>query len=162
MRIVAFIPICIGILTITLDILGDVVFYLLPARHPLSINVEVRKRFEIALDHVLSKNAQQDITIVAHSQGSVIAADVLAQSKYRSVTIHFVTFGSPIDTLYKTFLEEIIGQGLQKDRTRVMWRNCYRTGDYVGGPIKRAENVPIGCGGHMNYWSDPAVAVQLK
>jgi hypothetical protein len=123
------------------------------------------------------------VLVLGHSQGSVLAAVALAQhgalrpGHDRPV---LVTFGSPLNTLYRWAFPAYINDDLF-DRLRGpgagaplrSWRNfSYRT-DYIGGPIDR-EGVddPLPDPGtawyvtgepmppmrsHTGYWSDEAM-----
>ena len=100
------------------------------------------------------------MVVLAHSQGSVIAADVLGEY-YSSYEIDLITVGSPIDSLYHSFLGIPIGLGLGAPQTRVRWVNLYRSGDYIGDKIERAQSICIGSGGHTGYWTDKDVQERI-
>lgn len=117
-------------------------------------------RFSALLNH-LEKEGYKSIVIVAHSQGTVLAADLLRlrtwQGRRRNapqqkavVAYHFATFGSPLRQLYaarfprwyewvlhrpsfdaKTKAHEVGGPRLEKTGFR-RWVNGYCSGDYVG------------------------------
>jgi hypothetical protein len=125
--------------------------------------------------------------VVAHSQGSVIAAAALRQTAARPPDgdgVSLVTFGSPLRTLYgwafpAYFSDEVLRElvppgGEASVRT---WHNVYYLTDFVGGAVLTdpgANGVdcerpdPVTCwyiygqpspaaGRHSGYWSDPAV-----
>ncbi|MEU4157992.1 alpha/beta hydrolase [Actinoplanes sp. NPDC026670] len=117
----------------------------------------------------LRDNGNQ-VVLVGHSQGSVLAATALAQQPDPDTVL--VTFGSPLTTLYGWGFPAYINADLC-GRIKGEWVNfSYRT-DYIGGPV--------GCGGvdiplpdpatswhiageplppmrrHTGYWSDDAM-----
>jgi len=84
---------------------------------------------------------------VGHSQGSVIAHTTLSDLKTYCPTA-LTTIGSPLGTLYKKYLSWDI-------ETLSDWKNLFRSGDYIGGPVGIAEvDEDIGPGGHTEYWGD--------
>ena len=113
------------------------------------------------------------VVVVAHSQGSVLAALALAQQPAGRPTL--VTFGSPLTKLYGwAFPAYIHGEVL--DRLRA-WRNFSYPTDYIGGPIGRdgvdvalpdpgtawyvaGEPMP-GMRRHTGYWSDEAMWLEI-
>lgn len=129
------------------------------------------------------------VTIAAHSQGSVIAAAALMQQSARmpGSTVALLTFGSPLDTLYRwafpayfspAALESITAPPVAADgepapATVVAWKNCYYLTDYIGNTaISGAANAQLpdppapwyvrgeprpAIGSHSGYWADPAV-----
>jgi hypothetical protein len=115
---------------------ADVLFYVLPPRYPLSINNAAKARFQGIYDH-LSKS--QTPVVAAHSQGSVIAADVLAASNNADRSL--VTFGSPIGCLYRDFLS------IPVPSFKGTWSNLFRESDPIGGKISGASDAVL----HDNY-----------
>ena len=151
LRVLPFLPFLIGPLLIILDIAGDIAFYVLPETHPLSSRATTKGRLSALLAQIGPKI--QGYTVYAHSQGSVIAADTLSDLRDPRATL--VTLGSPIASLYESFLD--IKPGLWIAGTHQRWINFFRVGDYIGGSISRANvDRAIGPGGHTNYWDDPA------
>jgi hypothetical protein len=126
-----------------------------------------------------------DITLVAHSQGSIIAAAALLQHDARKPgsAVGLLTFGSPMDTLYRWAFPAYFGQGTLKSITASSgdsgqatvrrWHNLYYLTDYIGRTsIDGAENKTLpdppsryyirgqkrpSIGTHSGYWTDPAV-----
>ncbi len=123
-----------------LDVLADVVFYITDERLALSSFKVCNERLCKLYNH--ARRTYASIEVVAHSQGSVIAYNVLPADQ------KLITVGSPLGTLYERYL------GLRLT-PRTEWRNLYRSGDYIGGPVGIiAVDVNIGAGGHTSYWSD--------
>ncbi len=152
-----------------LDAVGDIVFYVTPtggtsARSKLSGRLLVRRRFRKALNHVIERRKPgEKIVILAHSQGTVVAAEVLARVARnlppRDVTL--LTVGSPICTYYEHFLGwdfPFAGDW--------WWWNYYRTADYIGGQVELTgagiANATPTPGGHLGYWSDPRTVEAVR
>lgn len=152
-----------------LDVLADVVFYITDRnlkydeakpsaagsqRAPFSSFEVCNKRLEQILDYAKDRYAW--IHVVAHSQGSVIALEVLSASKWRPLNIKLTTIGSPLGPLYKRYLGwEIV--------PRANWKNLFRPGDYVGGRVGLDDvDQDIGPpGGHTGYWKDKKIAPRV-
>jgi len=111
---------------------------------------ELRANLHRAFDKTIADlpatpNNSREITIYAHSLGSVIAADSLLHSKgwIRSDSVELVTFGSPLRRLIMRFfpaalfprriqrLEAQISERLKDFR----WINFFRPLDYIGGSL---------------------------
>ena len=142
-------PYLVAVLTplgVVMDVLGDVGFYLATRRN-LDIGVEARKRLTQALG--VARRSSKQIVVVAHSQGSVIAYDAVADGP--SID-RLVSIGSPISTLYARFIGRTF-----KSIEPTAWVNAFRLGDYIGGPNASAgaTDVPLGPGGHTSYFDDP-------
>lgn len=146
-----------GPFALVLGVIGDVLFYLQPSKeHPAAIGHVCRARLTAALQYAL-ESRNDSVSVLAHSQGTVIATDVLRdlsrESSGGSRSIGLVTLGSPLDSLYARFLgEEKTTHAISIVAT---WVNGYRDGDVIAGPI--AENfvrdTHMGPGGHTDYWS---------
>ncbi len=138
---------------VVLRIVGDVLFYVQRnEKHPASIGEECRRRLKVAL-HYARANPADSLVVIAHSQGTVIAADVRRE---KGEAFPLLTLGSPITSLYARFL----GIKYVPDETdRGAWINAYAGGDYIAGPISSndADDELIGPGGHTGYWEDRRV-----
>ena len=113
------------------------------------------------------------VVVVAHSQGSVLAALALAQQPDGQPAL--VTFGSPLMKLYGWAFPAYVHDGVL-DRLR-QWRNFSYPTDYIGGPVGRAGvDVPLPdpdtawytagepmprMRRHTGYWSDEAMWQQI-
>lgn len=85
------------------------------------------------------------VVLVAHSQGSVLAAAVLARQSKRSPedpAVGLVTLGSPLAKLYRWAFPALLSDGLLQNLAKgnggiaqVQWRNVYYATDYIGGPV---------------------------
>jgi hypothetical protein len=157
-RVVSLAPFLIPKFRIVLDIVGDVAFYICRPGTSLCIRDECNGRLKELVAHFAAHVDIQKIQIVAHSQGTMIAYDVL-QCNGPGNKIDLVTMGSPIRTLYGDFLGYRIHPLNLKS-----WTNLYRDGDYIGGDILKLPNPDdnLGAGEHANYWSDPRIARYIE
>ena len=118
------------------------------------------------------------LTIVSHSQGSMIAIEVLNDDELSWVSrkfkqVNFITMGSPFHHIYQQYFQHFYPP-LDDDqwknlRSRVSrWLNIYRIDDYVGTEIEfpaalpqvqqgNYTNHPVERKGHMRYWCDRQV-----
>lgn len=106
------------------------------------------------------------IIVVGHSLGSIIASHAVnsipsSESVLDQTTL--VTLGSPLNYLWRLFLQEVeaprkLSAGICR---RARWINLWRSADPIG---KALETEPgscvqycVGNGGHVRYWADGAV-----
>jgi hypothetical protein len=161
-RIAPYLLLAFGSLRIIPNMINDVVLYLAAER--ISTAKKVRERLEKALRYVILPNKNIDIVVAAHSQGSVVAADVLAKFPWPmgEGKLRFVTFGSPLTSLHERFLASTV-----TSRTNVAepplygrdcWINFFRIRDFIGGrqllPDADVQEELLNDGGHhTDYWS---------
>jgi hypothetical protein len=147
------------------------------------------KTLSYACDHKESDDANE-LIIVAHSQGTVIASDWLAihnkeigeiKSHFSKITL--VTMGSPLTHLYqhyfpKQYQPEKIDknypdwESLFTGKIVERWINIFRIDDYIGTHINTpatisngktfVENHDIKYGGHTGYFTDNRVMEIFK
>lgn len=119
------------------------------------IQQNIEHRFRTALEFLLDDPETTHLTVVSHSQGTVIALDVLsiggnadpefdAYLKERASRLkeaHFITMGSPITHLYQHYfpyrypsLCDPVWEGME--RTIKHWVNIYRVDDYIGAGVE--------------------------
>jgi hypothetical protein len=80
-RIVPFlIPALVPPLRAGLNVAADVLLYILPNRFPLSLKLKAQTRFAELIRGLHASHPNADISILAHSQGTVIVRDVLGNS----------------------------------------------------------------------------------
>jgi len=128
-RIVPFLlPTLIPPLRAVLNVAPDVLLYILPPGLPLSLQKKAQERFRALLTHLQAQHPETDITVLAHSQGTVIASEVVGEDNARIKRL--VTVGSPLSSLYRRFLGYSI-----EPLPRCEWINIYRFSDYIAGPI---------------------------
>ena len=138
-----------------------------------------RRCFDV-IQYVLKHRPVNQLVLVSHSQGTVIAADVLNKiSLIRKIhdggnvddaKVILVTMGSPLQHLYQHYFPGYYPQWDHPYWNRLnhivkRWINIYRIDDYVGTQVHRHQNCDeygVGTGGHLGYWSDANVMEQLK
>jgi hypothetical protein len=139
----------------------------------------IHRRIKRILDyyrHALP--GQPTLTIISHSQGSMIAIEVLndeelawVNHKFRQV--NFITMGSPFHHIYQQYFRHFYPPldhpQWNNLRSRVSrWLNIFRIDDFVGTEIEfpaalpqvqegRYSNHPVERKGHMMYWCDRQV-----
>jgi hypothetical protein len=125
-----------------LDIIGDVDTYLQVDRR-----APILARAHTLLRHLRGRPYDQ-IVVVAHSQGTVIMAEVFRESlRHRrdDAPIRFVTMGSPLVHLYYRFFTttfdwvERATRAIRKELGLTSWTNLYAYGDYVGSTVRDAR-----------------------
>jgi hypothetical protein len=153
LRVVPWLVAAVTPVATLLDVLADVVFYITDRELRFSSFEVCNKRLALILQYAQSHYAW--IHVVAHSQGSMIAHRVLSEP-VSNVPIALTTVGCPLRTLYERYLGWPI-------TLLSHWRNLFRSGDYVGGPVNLVgidEN--IGPGGHTGYWEDSRISGRLS
>jgi hypothetical protein len=131
-------------------------------------------RFRRVLEEIVRSGHVSHVTVVAHSQGTMTAIDMLrldwAARLLAGREVYLMTMGSPFTNLYQYYfphrypplftdrdqLTHAWGSSLR--RTVRAWTNIYRVDDFIGTRIAgdRAGEFPINrCfapGGHTAYW----------
>ena len=118
------------------------------------------------------------LTIVSHSQGTMIAIEVMNDDELSWVNdkfkqVNFITMGSPFHHIYQQYFQHFYPPLDDKQwenlRTRVSrWLNIFRIDDFVGTKIEFPSdlpqilsgdytNHPVERKGHMLYWCDRQV-----
>lgn len=167
LRLLPFLGYLSGPSRLILDTVGDVLLYVDPRGNlgAGAVRDRVQKRLRIALEDLIETDTNRTVVVLAHSQGTAIAADVLTEMK-PTRNICFVSMGSPISSLYWRFL----GQTTLSS-PKVLWLNLYRTGDYIAGgtgicspwaPSSQAKDRSLGAGSHSNYFDDPKVWMEIE
>jgi hypothetical protein len=156
LRIVPYLLFAFGPLATFTGIVIDVLFYLAKS-HKISTAGMLRDRFRTALMYAASDGAA--IVVAAHSQGTVIAGDVLGQIQPNDPLplLCFITAGSPLHSLYDRFLNSSLESRASPFAFQApkCWLNFSREGDYIGADQGRKGTVceePLGRGGHTGYW----------
>ncbi len=124
-----------------------------------------------------------NLTIVSHSQGTMIAIEVLNNSKLCWLresfgAIRLVTMGSPFSHVYQHYfsnhypsLDQPFWSTLRQNID--CWLNIFRVDDFVGTSVDfpatlqnsrdfACQNLPVKRCGHNNYWSDKQVIDLLR
>ena len=169
LRFIPYLPLMIGPLAFVAGIVVDVLFYITNDASISTAGV-LRRRLGIALDYVRSQT-DAPIILAAHSQGSVIAVDVLGRESASPggarVPVCLVTAGSPIFSLFARFLGSTPESRAHDDGCAFSesphWLNFSREGDYVGAKQNRGsvEEINLGIGGHTGYWKSEELWSQV-
>jgi hypothetical protein len=183
--LVALVPLFITQIRLALDLAHDAISYIhhgcergrrllqrTRSGAPPHVN-PMRARFRVVVDHLVKDRGVRKLVVVAHSQGSVIALDELAQAHAPELSseVQLVTVGSPITHLYQHYFPNVY-PGWSDPKwdlffARVThWVNLYRLGDYVGTRVQPPGRAPfqqqaIGPGSHTGYWRDPRLVAAL-
>jgi hypothetical protein len=135
-------------------------------------------RFRSVVEELLRAGGVSHLTIVAHSQGSVTALEVLgsdwAARRLSGRVVHLFTLGSPFTSLYQHYFPHryprlfdaagrCAGRGTLLKRAVRSWTNIYRVDDFIGTRIVGDEaggfpsNRCLAPGGHTGYWQQREV-----
>ena len=155
------------------DVLLDVDGYLREHPRTAAPRARVFARFYSLLQHITqAQPAYTKVVVIAHSQGTVITADLFRYLNFRSlwplkIAVTLFTMGSPLRQLYaRRFPElydwvwhnaspvtELTPDDISDDRKPIpselgiaRWVNAYRSGDYVGRWLWRPDT----CGYQFN------------
>ena len=156
----------------------------------LATDFELQRRIEsrarTVLHMLIEDHEPSRLTVVSHSQGTVIAVDLftgsgasdavmdrLAEQLGPLTHVDLITMGSPLSHLYQHYfparypsLDAPSWSHLKATVRR--WVNLYRVDDYVGTDVEESAdgwatpgakplNVRIAAGGHTAYWQQPRV-----
>lgn len=157
LRLIPFLAWVAGPISIILDVIGDILFYINPdQRAKYSIQNECKSRLKNIIKNEISKG-KTHILIAAHSWGTVVANDVLSENDFEC---ELITLGSPLESLCVNFL----GRDLREMKSVKKWINAFRDGDYIAGPIRnqKVENINTENGGHTDYWGSVAINSLIK
>jgi hypothetical protein len=165
------------------DLLRDVVTYLAPRKDGSdnAATASIKQKVAGALDHLVA-DGFSEITLVAHSLGTVIAVEVLLNWTPQAGAqprVRLITCGSPLRRLIAPLLpnrrvepRDVFSRLAKRDAFELVgWQNFYRVLDPVGqrlfpGTIPASGDGPQPLDGllepwskapygHSNYWGDP-------
>lgn len=122
-------------------------------------------RFRLVHDHMRRQMDYDRLIVVAHSQGTIIAAQSLAANDLPDRPRFLLTMGSPLTHIYGQYFAK--GFGLPSLSGRLQrWINIYRCDDFVGTFIRTddgvVENLRVDANGHTGYWTDRNVWSALR
>jgi hypothetical protein len=151
----------------------------------------IQDRLKVLMAQLIQDETPDEIVIVSHSQGTVIAMDVIDQEAKTWLALlpatdnlDLITMGSPYTHIYATYFPA----SFKPHRTRVnlntfdaggcltSWTNIFRVDDFVGTFIDGSPHAPNGTwpdrqwpreyavpkNGHTMYWTDENVAEILR
>lgn len=144
----------------------------------------IKDRLKVLAEQLISDENPDELVIVSHSQGTVVAMDVidengrdwLAKMKAGS-QLSLVTMGSPFTNIHHHYFPSSFKK--LSDRPNLLkrqandqggvisrWVNIFRIDDFVGTHVdpkgKWPVEVPVGANGHTYYWVDENVFPHLK
>ncbi len=143
----------------------------------------IQDRLRVLMATLIATEKPDHLVIIAHSQGTVVALDVLCSDdpagngaawREQVGSITLVTMGSPARHLYTHYFPTSFPDYAEAPRLRrgagVLdnWVNIFRVDDFVGTHIAAdpAANwpieVPVPANGHTNYWIDRNVTRELQ
>ena len=161
-----------GVIAPQVKLMADVVRYLGVPSYRNSLHGQLRT---FITDLHLSKNTR--LLLVAHSLGSVIAADCLTDPDSPfdpDADVCLMTLGSPLRRFFARFFCQVypppaeIARSIRTRFPRFAWINIFRPLDYVGAelnaPVRDIQNI---CTGerfrfHTGYWGDALVAEKAE
>jgi hypothetical protein len=142
-----------------------------------AVHVRVKKTLAYFRDRCTTRPR---LTIVSHSQGTMIAIETLNDPSLAWLnttfsSVRLVTMGSPFSHLYQHYFAHIYPP-LADEQWRPLvsrvdrWINIYRRDDFVGTQInfpddadaQKYSNHAVGLRGHLFYWADRDVLEILQ
>lgn len=154
--------------------------------HGYWLRERIQDRLRTLLEALLRNEAPDRLCIVSHSQGTVIALDVIARLDGLTLPgggVRLVTMGSPYTHIYHRFFPRAFPSHRRRapllpdaeGGRLVGWVNLFRVDDFVGthidAPRNRALGGPPGAwprevalprGGHTMYWIDGEAYAPLR
>lgn len=140
-------------------------------------------RFRTVYRRMMEAHDYENVVVVSHSQGTVIAFEALRRNGLRDALTargferycapDLVTMGSPISHIYGFYFAHEFAVRAEDHLGIGTWSNIFRTDDFVGmdvnviGKDGKAENgwidnIAVNSGGHTGYWIDDEVLTYLK
>lgn len=126
----------------------------------------MNERFVMVLDAVMRQASPSQVTIVTHSQGSMVAIGAMNLSEVQKILPgsknQLITMGSPYGHLYRYYFPEQHPDLQNPPFGKIdKWINVFRTNDFVGTDIVAHNGWPTNLSveprGHTDYWSDKQV-----
>jgi hypothetical protein len=141
----------------------------------------IKNRLKVLVDELIANERPNHLAIVSHSQGTVIALDVLDEAgpdwcarldpSGGEPTVRLVTMGSPYTHIHghyfpKSFPPVAQRQNLARGKVLSDWINIFRVDDFVGTHVD-PEGIwprehPVPPNGHTMYWTDENVFPLLR
>ena len=143
--------------------------------HPLA-GVSYRDAVVAGIRSETERDDVGQVVLVAHSQGSVICAWLMAgPSRPKSPKLLLVSAGSPLASLYATFFPTYFDAELFRrvsDPARApSWVNFWRDTDPIGTAVDGADNRQLAdprpddpsatVRGHTDYWTEPELTAEI-
>ena len=171
---------------VSVDYENDVKYLLVPSKRKVDGREErytkkvvvypnrtrIQQRFDLVYKAMMESEAPDQVVVVSHSQGTLIALESLRNSRLRGkigksyIAPTLVTMGSPTTHIYQTYfgtvfpVDNTVRDGIRK------WINIFRFDDFVGTRVDGPDdewpvNHGVPPGGHTGYWTDDEVRKYL-
>ncbi len=127
---------------------------------------QINNRFKRVLEYGLETVRPEKVTVISHSQGTVIATQMLQDrnvkaqlAKHGAPPVLLITMGSPVTHIYRRYFKEFFQVSLAEMPPGTTWFNIHRADDFVGTRIEDAladedHNLSVPAGGHTGYFTD--------
>ncbi|MEM8698801.1 MAG: hypothetical protein AAGF44_06490, partial [Pseudomonadota bacterium] len=136
----------------------------------------IERRFIAVARAMCARHDPDEVVVVAHSQGTVVALDVLRDGKVADLIgpdrpWKLITMGSPYTHIYGKYFPRDFKLPGRMATGLSAWTNIFRIDDFVGTHIgpqdgKAISDWPkeyaVGPRGHTNYWVDIEVVPILR
>lgn len=140
---------------------------LLPVAEGYFFRQRIQRRLSNLVDDLIRTEEPDRIDFVCHSQGTVITLNVLAAHGAswgqgrggQGCALSLITMGSPWRHLYHHYFPRAFADLKGPPASVARWTNIFRIDDFIGTHVRTAspDELPIGLGGHTNYWRDTDV-----
>lgn len=170
-----------GVLSVGLGVAKDIAGYFSEEPNRKQGNVmqpvlrqRINNRLRTVASNLVAAENPDEIVIIAHSQGTVVAVEALRDGSFDEFLstatqkkLSLVTMGSPVGHIYSHYFPTRFGLIDHMKGKISGWTNIYRVDDFVGTDIgdKGGDwpvNRPVGPKGHTGYWSDDQVRSILE
>jgi pimeloyl-ACP methyl ester carboxylesterase len=149
---------------------ADIAGFWTPRWAPLA-GASYRSVITDALDAAVEESEPGPITLVGHSQGSVICAWYVSRLDRSQDRITLFTCGSPLRSLYSTFFPEYFGheffESVAATSKAGQWYNYWRLTDPIATALPDAHNRDLTeradqpLRGHGEYWQEPLMRADV-
>jgi hypothetical protein len=134
----------------------------------------IQDRLQTLMEEVVIPAGFDRLVFVTHSQGSVIMQDYLRRASSEQTLAGFsrvdiLTLASPLSHIYQFYFGSVTAPPPSAEDLHprlASWTNMWRIDDPLGNRVDIVHdafvaNVPLGAGGHVNYWREDAVCVAI-
>jgi hypothetical protein len=152
------------------EMVADIAGFWTPRWAPLA-GASYRSVITDALDAAVEESEPGPITLVGHSQGSVICAWYVSRLDRSQDRITLFTCGSPLRSLYSTFFPEYFGheffESVAATSKAGQWYNYWRLTDPIATALPDAHNRDLTeradqpLRGHGEYWQEPLMRADV-
>ncbi|MCP5087023.1 MAG: hypothetical protein GY952_09515, partial [Rhodobacteraceae bacterium] len=140
----------------------------------------IQQRFKIVYEALLECENPEEVVVVSHSQGTLIALESLRDGRLESQISEYVaptliTMGSPTWHIYNYYFSSGFPIDVSVKDGIARWVNIFRIDDFVGTTVECVEpdgqetdaapqwpdNISVQPRGHTGYWNDDDVRAHL-